>query len=164
MKTVLMDCIVRYSLEMQLPRVIPLHEIPILKLIHGDSSVEVVDECGAGDDFVPSEEVRRLREQYAGYTADRGTNPAIDALPDGSRDIEAMYSNYFGGEIPEATVEEIEAEGTEDLDDAIPEALSEREVIINRLTDLGIPFGKTTPTKHLQTLLDSAVEPEEGAA
>lgn len=167
MKTRLAQVLVTFNLHNILPREVLLHEIPVLRVVHGENNIKFDKLLGEGEDVSPRAEFLRLKQQYAGRRDSENVNPVDTAYPDGSRDLEIVLRDGLEAfdrltasateeeELPEIFSDEeedpailvIEDEPVEDMD---------RAAVMARLTEKGIPFSVNTPTKHLIGLLHGA--------
>lgn len=189
MKTQAVQILIRRSLASEPSDVVEAHEVPILRVIRGAGAITVVDDKFTGGasksrKVKPREELIRLLNKYKSFVID-GQNPVHIAFPDGSRDLELFYKDPSAfdtagaedgggviGDEADAADEVFDDEGnlvTED-DPETPEVpvpdvginLNDREAVVAKLAELGVPHAKTVATKHLATLLTKSLEP--GAA
>ena len=101
MKTEVVQIITRRSLTSAPASVVYAHEVPILKIAHGEGAIEVTA-TGCTEfmlkpkDVAPRDEFVRLKQKYRGFTRE-GQNPVDIAYPDGSSDLELFYKDpsYF---------------------------------------------------------------------
>ena len=182
MKTKVVLLVVTRSLASAPARVVLEHEIPILKVIHGAGAVLVTDENCKGYELRPTEvkprdELIRLKQKYKSFIKD-GQHPVDTAFPDGSRDLELYYKSpetfamvgeeAGGGALDEGEEEILNDEGAPVASEPeeIPEVpvanpginLNDRPAVMAKLEELGVPFAKTTQTKHLASLLTKSLE------
>lgn len=178
MRTKVVQICIRRNIASAPIDVVYAHEVPILKVARGAGAISITD-----PDFKDAElkarEVRsrdeliRLKRKYASFAKDGQPNPVDVAFPDGSRDLELFYEDpeafedaafeEGGGAIEDEVVDD----GAGEEDDAIVDdgageedvpPVMDREEVVAKLTELGVPFANTTPTKHLQALLERSVE------
>lgn len=182
MKTKVVQVQIRRNLTSAPVRVVLDHEIPILKVIKGTGNVTVLDDSCKGFELKPSEvkprdELIRLKQKYKGFVVD-GQHPVDIAYPDGSRDLELFYKdpsafdNVGEEEGVDAIADEDDVEVVDDEGNPVeetpeslevPEAntginLNDRPAILAALDSAGVPYAKTTATKHLATLLTNSLE------
>ena len=186
MKTDVVQIIIRRSLTSAPADVVLAHEVPILKVIRGSGNITVTDDdcldCALKPRKIKArDELIRLKQKYKGFVAD-GQHPVDVAFPDGSRDLELFYKDPSvfdnvgeeegGGvledEVPEEVLndegEEVVEESTEETAPLeAPEGnsginLTDRPAVLAALDDAGVPYAKTTATKHLATLLTNSLE------
>lgn len=153
MQTHRVRAVVAYNLENQLPREMLAHEVPVMQAIHGFDSVTVVAEIEGSKKDVPSRQAFvDLKKKFAKSRDEDGNNPVDAIYPDGSRDLERFYKGELFTEEAEEQVEE----EVDDLASGVPQPVDNRPEIIAKLEEMGIPFSKTTNTKHLASLLEDA--------
>ena len=186
MKTKVVQIIIRRNLTSSPSDVVLAHEVPILKVIRGAGAITVTEDDCSGCELKPREvrsrdELIRLKQKYKGFIAD-GQHPVDVAYPDGSRDLELFYKDpsVFDsvGETEGGGIIEDEEDDEEVLDDEgepvtekpedtetleVPKAnpgidLNDRPSVLAALDEAGVPYAKTTPTKHLAALLTNSLE------
>lgn len=179
MQTKIAIVLIQYNLENVLPREYPLHEVPILQVVHGHNNITLDKILRDGDNINPRSELIRLRKAYQSKRDAEGTNPVELAFPDGTRDMELFYKEGFEaysqrmlhdhavalGEVDEdeegvevldenfdeVPRDQVETDDTDDLDDA-PEGL-DRAAIVQQLKALKVPYRGNAATAVLHEQL-----------
>lgn len=182
MKTKVVQVLIRRGLTSQHTSVVYAHEIPILKVVRGGGNVEIDEsaDCKGYElkptSVKPRDELIRLKRKYKGFVIE-GQHPVDVAFPDGSRDLELYYEdpsafdqageedteNFFPDDVETEASDEAEDDKEDGFSLELPEEtpsinLNDRPSVMAKLNELGVPFAKTTATKHLAKLLTESLE------